>query len=181
MDNPVPIRRLFFALWPAAAERAAIAAWQPALQTLCGGRAMRPQTLHCTLAFLGAVPEGRLEALHCLAREVACPPFSLHWAAARYWGHNHIVYGAPLDPPPALLVLVQTLQARLRAHHFAVEQQSYQAHVTLLRNAHWSDAPLPALPAVTWQVRDFALVQSLSDAAGARYEVLQRYAGGGLE
>lgn len=181
MDNPAPPRRLFFALWPAAAERAAIAAWQPVLQGLCGGRAMRPDTLHCTLAFLGAVPEARLEALRCLAQEVDCPEFTLRWTAAHYWGHNHIVYGAPLESPPELIALVQTLQARLRAHRFAFEQHPYRAHVTLLRNAHWTDAPLPAMPGVTWQVRDFALVQSLGDAAGARYEVLQRFGSSGLE
>ena len=62
--------RLFFALWPSETERTALALWQPRLHELCGGRAMRPATLHVTLVFLGEVAENRLEALQLAAREV---------------------------------------------------------------------------------------------------------------
>lgn len=50
-----PAIRLFFALWPNDAERAALAAWQPPLLELCGGKAMRADTLYATLVFLGEV------------------------------------------------------------------------------------------------------------------------------
>ncbi|MBU4045308.1 MAG: RNA 2',3'-cyclic phosphodiesterase [Gammaproteobacteria bacterium] len=172
---PETTRRVFFALWPAATERAALSAWQAPLQALCGGKAMRDETLHCTLAFLGEVPEARLEALCLIAQELDSQPFDLDLVGAHYWGHNHIVYAAPATTPDELVVLVARLEESLRKHAFHFEQRPYKPHVTLLRHAQWTDAPLPPMPSVRWRCREFVLVQSLGDAQGARYEVLCRF------
>lgn len=166
---------MFFALWPDAAGREALAAWQPPLQKLCGGKSMRAETLHNTLVFLGDVVEDRLEALQLAAQEVTGESFGLHLDEARYWGHNHIVFAAPSHAPAALARLVAALQWRLHDHRFHFDRRDYQPHITLLRHAQWSDAPLPAMPMVPWQVHSFVLVQSLSDEHGARYEVLARF------
>ena len=167
--------RVFFALWPSTAERKALAGWQAPLKKLCGGRAMRADTLHVTLVFMGEVSRRRLEALKLAAQEVRGGRFSLRLDAARYWGHNHIAYAAPTEVPELLLQLVSDLERSLRRHRFRFEQRRYKPHVTLLRNAYWNDTPLPAQPAVNWKVREFVLVHSLSDARGARYEVLARF------
>ncbi|CAH1081073.1 RNA 2',3'-cyclic phosphodiesterase [Candidatus Nitrotoga sp. 1052] len=167
--------RLFFALWPSETERTALALWQPLLHELCDGRAMRPATLHVTLMFLGEVAENRLEALQLAAREVDFQRFYLELLEAHYWGHNHIVYAAPEVVPSQHTSLVNELQSKLLNHRFQFEQRPYKPHVTLLRNAKWSDAPLPRQSKVCWQVSDFVLVQSLSDEQGACYEVLARF------
>ena len=225
--------RVFFALWPTAAERAQLAAWQAPLKRLCGGRAMRGETLHNTLVFIGDVdgmtrcaqasgagmpssrllPQSagcaitsdlasvvcspsqmasssisnvseaklyRLEALQLAAQEVAGEGFELCIDEARYWGHNHIVYAAPRHTPQQLAQLVDALEQRLTAHRFKFASHhpvshDYQPHVTLLRNARWSDAPLPAMPPVCWQIRDFALVQSAHQDGLANYRVLARF------
>lgn len=167
--------RLFFALWPSASERTDLAAWQTALQHTCGGRVMRPEGLHATLVFLGEVESDRLEALQLAAQEVSAPDFTLLLDVAHYWGHNHIVFAAPGHVPPALLQLVSSLEQSLRRHHFKFDARSYKPHVTLLRKAQWSDSPLPVMPSVAWQLHDFALVQSVGDEQGARYEVLVRF------
>lgn len=193
-----PSRRVFFALWPGAAERAALAAWQAPLRELCGGRAMQPDTLHNTLVFLGDVAEHRLEALCLAAQETDFRDFDLNLAAAHYWGHNHIVYAAPDRVPARLSDLVNNLERRLHHHRFHFDRRPYQPHITLLRNAKWTDAPkagnplptsgwteltpeLPAMPAVRWQVNGFVLAQSLSDEQGAHYEVLARFGASELE
>lgn len=167
--------RVFFALWPDAAQRAALAAWQPPLQKLCGGKAMRADTLHATLVFLGDVVQHRLEALQLAAQEVSGAPFEICFDEARYWGHNHIVYAAPACVPEPLAQLVQQLEQRLRQHRFHFDQRSYKPHLTLLRHARWNDTPLPAPAAVAWAVHEFALVQSLRNEQGARYRVLARF------
>lgn len=167
--------RLFFALWPDASVRGALAAWRPPLRELCDGRKMRPETLHLTLVFLGDVAERRLEALCLAAQEVQGEPFDLTLDAARYWGHNHIAYAAPSVIPPSLAALVRALEGRLRAHRFHFDRRDHRPHVTLLRHAKWSDAPLPVLPPVHWPVRRFVLVRSLRDEAGAGYEVLAEF------
>ncbi|MBI5006693.1 MAG: RNA 2',3'-cyclic phosphodiesterase [Nitrosomonadales bacterium] len=176
-----PTRRLFFALWPDAAGRTALAAWQPPLHELCGGSTMRADTLHATLVFLGAVAEHRLESLLLAAQETAARRFELKLAAAHYWGHNHIVYAAPAATPPVLAELVRDLERNLRRHRFHFEGRPYKPHVTLLRHAKWSDEPLPAMSVVRWAVADFVLVQSLDDERGAHYEVLARFAASELE
>jgi 2'-5' RNA ligase len=136
---------------------------------------MRADTLHSTLVFLGEVEPRRLEALQLAAREVSGKPFGIGFDAARYWGHNHIVYAAPQRVPEALCALVKELESRLRKHRFRFEAREYKPHVTLLRHSKWSDTPLPEMAAVHWPVADFVLVQSLRDENGPHYEVLARF------
>lgn len=167
--------RVFFALWPNDAERAALAAWQPALHKLCGGRIMRADTLHNTLVFLGDIELHRLEALQLAAQEVDGEAFELSFNVARYWGHNRIVYAAPHAAPPQLVQLVRGLEQRLTKHRFDFDQRPYKPHVTLLRHAQWSDRPLPDMGRVVWRAKDFVLVQSASDETGANYRVLARF------
>ncbi|ADE10576.1 RNA 2',3'-cyclic phosphodiesterase [Sideroxydans lithotrophicus] len=169
------VLRLFFALWPNTVERTALAAWQPPLRESCGGRAMLPDTLHTTLVFVGNVAEHRLETLRLAAQEVSGRGFGLDLTEAHYWGHNHIVYAAPQTVPVQLADLVIDLEHSLRKHRFHFEQRPYKPHVTLLRNAQWSEASLPAMRTVRWRIEDFVLVHSLSDEQGARYEVLARF------
>ena len=170
-----PNAKVFFALWPSAAERESLAAWQKPLQHLCGGRAMLGETLHGTLVFIGNVEQFKLEALQLAAQEVSAPCFELCFDEARYWGHNHIVYAAPGGTAPQLGQLVGTLEQRLTAHRFKFEQREYKPHVTLLRNARWTDVPLPAMQPVCWQIKDFALVQSGQQGGQANYRVLARF------
>jgi 2'-5' RNA ligase len=168
-------RRLFFALWPNDAERAAMAAWQLPLRELCGGRLMRADTLHATLVFLGEVAEHRLQALRLAAQEVKGQRFELILTTVHYWGHNHIAYAAPDAIPKQLAELVSGLELNLRKHHFHFEARPYKPHVTLLRNAQWSDAHLPSMPKVRWQIDDFVLVHSMHDEQGTQYEVLAHF------
>ena len=168
--------RVFFALWPDEAERAALAAWQPGLHKLCGGRVTRAATLHNTLVFLGDIELHRLEALQLAAQEAGGEAFELSFDVARYWGHNRIVYAAPNSVPRQLAQLVHGLEQRLVGHHFDFDKRPYKPHVTLLRNARWSDTPLPDMDRVVWRTGNFALVQSVPDEKGANYQVLARFA-----
>ncbi len=167
--------RVFFALWPNKAERIALAAWQSALHQLCGGRAMRADTLHATLIFLGDVAQHRMEALQLAAQEVEGESFDLALDNVHYWGHNHIAYAAPRAVPPQLAQLVHDLEQRLSKHRFRFDKREYKPHVTLLRHAQWSDKLLPEMDKVVWRMRSFALVQSAPDEEGANYRVRQDF------
>jgi 2'-5' RNA ligase len=131
--------------------------------------------LHTTLVFIGAVKSHKLKALQLAAQAVGSNGFELCFDKARYWGHNHIVYAAPGHVPQPLTQLTNALERNLTAHRFIFDQRDYQPHVTLLRNAHWSDKSLPAMSPACWQIRDFALVQSMSRDGLADYRVLARF------
>lgn len=161
--------RIFFALWPTAAECAALVNWQTTLQPLCGGRVMRPDSLHATLLFLGNVEVARLDVLKLAAEEISVESFELCFDEVRYWQHNHIVHAAPRVVPEALLQLAHELERAATTHGFQFEQRAYQPHVTLLRNAR--DGLLPEMPQVIWSVREFVLVQS----QGGSYKALAHF------
>jgi RNA 2',3'-cyclic 3'-phosphodiesterase len=167
--------RVFFALWPTAAESGKLAAWQEPLRRLCGGRDMGKQTLHSTLVFIGNVEQARLETLELAAQEVSGKVFELCFDAARYWQHNRIVYAAPGEVPPQLVQLVVSLELSLDRHGFSFDKRAYQPHVTLLRNARQADIPLPAMQRVCWQMRDFVLAESVRQDEKAGYRVLARF------
>lgn len=172
-ENPDKKARVFFALWPNDKERAALAAWQPALEKLCGGKVMRAETLHATLVFLGDVAQHRLEALKLAAQEVSARPFNLIFDAAHYWGHNHIVHAAAATVPPQLSHLVHDLGRSLDGHRFHFDKRAgFKPHVTLLRHAKWTDAPLPEVPEVMWRMESFSLMQSVSGERGTSYQAL---------
>lgn len=171
-----PFVKVFFALWPKVAERGELASWQVTLKPLCKGRAMRPETLHATLVFIGDIEQSRLEALQLAAQEVSAECFTLRFDAARYWGHNHIVYAAPEQTPPQLQELVGGLERSLIRHRFKFDRRAYKPHATLLRNAHWTDVSLPEMSPVRWLIRDFALVQSVLQGGQTNYHVLARFA-----
>jgi len=136
---------------------------------------MRTETLHNTLVFVGDIEKSRLEALQLAAQEVNGKGFELCLDKAHYWGHNHIVYAAPSGVPKQLVNLVEALEQRFAAHGFNFDQRKYKPHITLLRKAKWTDAPLPEMKPVRWQVGDFALVQSTQQEGVANYRVLVRF------
>ena len=136
---------------------------------------MRGETLHNTLVFIGNIAQSRLEPLQLAAREGSGERFELCFDVARYWGHNRIVYAAPAYTPPSVTQLVLALEESLARHGFKFDIRKYLPHVTLMRNARWNDAVLPAMKQVCWKINDFALVQSVNHEGHTDYRVLVRF------
>lgn len=166
--------RLFFALWPDAAARAALGTLAGALQAECGGRAVPAANIHLTLVFLGDVPAARF-ADACLAAEgVAAPRFDFEARTVGYWRHNRVVWSGPAQCPEALRGLVAGLESALAAAGFQFDRRAHVPHLTLLRNARRAPA-MPEMAAIRWPVSEFVLVQSLRQDRGVRYEALRRW------
>lgn len=160
--------RLFFALWPPAETAAALHEWSRALD----GRVTAVANIHLTLAFLGEADAGKATSA---ARRVRSQRHALPIEVARYVKRNEMVWVAPRETPPALEALVKALQLELYREEFFLERRSFAAHVTLLRKAR-EPKVLPPLPAVSWPVDEFLLVQSRSLAKGPVYEPVERFA-----
>lgn len=166
--------RLFFALWPDDATRTALNRIGKWLHQHWGGRRMRADSLHLTLAFLGSTPVAHLDALTTAVDTVRVAAFDLILDQPGCWLHNHVGWLAPSQPPVQLGELVDGLNAALQSAGVQFDARSHVPHVTLLRNT--SGGELPACEPVTWPARDFALVASRRSNDGAYYEVLQRWA-----
>lgn len=167
-------QRVFFALWPDAATAAALHARASGLKASCGGRAMRRDTLHLTLAFLGEVEANRLEALQGIARSMHIERFTLALDRIGSWHGNRVLWCGPSRSPAALDELARALAERLAAAGFALEARGFSPHVTLVRNAQRAPVAQQA-DAIHWPVASFVLVASERTARGAAYRVLARW------
>ncbi len=175
-QNPTKIdtARLFFALWPGAAVSAGLAEAGERLHGICGGRRMRVETIHLTLAFLGEVGPERIGDLLALAGEIRVPAFGLNLTRFGWWPHNRIVWAAPDKTSAELTLLVDALRESLLGAGFRFDAQSFVPHVTLLRKADCGKNPLP-VGEVEWRAEGFVLVRSAPGVGGAAYEVLGRW------
>ncbi len=166
--------RLFFALWPDATTRNALAATARQFKQACGGRTPPADNLHLTLAFLGNVPANRLPELRVVADAVMAEPFELDLTSAGFWRAQGLAWVAPLDSPPELTTMHEQLTDVLRQHGFHTERRAFKPHVTLLR-----DAVAPPPPSLTdgmmrmhWPVRNFVLACSEPAPRGVRYRLI---------
>lgn len=165
--------RLFFALWPDEATRDALNRTGKWLHQHWGGRRMRAETLHITLAFPGTTPSEKLDTLIAGADRVEGEPYELLLDQAGYWRHNRVGWLGASESPPPHLALVTALNAALQAAGFPTDAREHVPHVTLLRNTAGGEPPL--CKAVRWPVRDFVLARSHTESTGARYEVIRRW------
>jgi len=153
-----------------------------------GGRRMRRDSLHLTLAFLGGVAEERVETLCGIAAGLDLAPFDLHLDQLGNWRHNRIVWAGCNPSSPGFVELNEAagkLTAVLRKAGFTIEDRPFAAHVTLLRNAdlRHSNAPedSPVYEPIIWQVSGFVLVESQLRENGADYRIIGRWPSSSLD
>ena len=166
--------RLFFALWPDEGVRAQLARWARELHAACGGRLMRSENLHLTLAFLGNVEDAGVAAVERAAAAVVPRAYSLTLDQPGYWKHNRIAWAGAAVVPPELEALVAGLRAALANARVDFDPKAFVSHVTLLREASEPRA-MPALPPIEWKPDSFALVRSVAQPRGSGYEVRQSW------
>jgi 2'-5' RNA ligase len=159
--------RLFFAIWPDRAARAALAGLAGHIVQVAGGRATPAESIHLTLEFLGEVEPERVELLHRIASQVHGRRFRICLDRVGSFRRARVGWAGSEKPPRQLVALQAELNARLRQDGFALEEREYSPHATLARKI---ERPLPRarIDAIEWPVGEFALVAS----AGGRYTTL---------
>lgn len=174
--------RLFAAVEPDAATRAALhdlqSGWAKAVDGIDGLRLLAPVSLHMTLRFFGDTPVARLAPLVAGLRRLAqaAQPCTATLRGIEYWpAMAPRVVIAAFEAPPALQALAADIEQLARGFGYPPEQRDFRAHVTLARS-HGAPLPAPAgaLPALALAVRAVSLVRSRLEAAGARYETIER-------
>jgi 2'-5' RNA ligase len=165
--------RVFFALWPDAATRDAIAALARDVVKRAGGRAPRPENAHLTLAFVGDVAATRVSILQeigaAAARDAA--PFTL--ALDRIGGFRAagIAWVGAATTPPVLVELAGRTNQALAAAGFRVERRPFHPHVTLARRCERPPSAA-AIALVAWRVEGMTLTESRLRHEGSCYREL---------
>ena len=166
--------RLFFALWPDVAERAALAAATRAALHAAGGRVVPRENLHVTLAFLGSVPEDRVAGLRAAALGVRVAPFVLVLERLAHFARARVLAAMPAGEPTALRALTAQLRERLAAAGFPTDPGPFRAHLTLAREVAQPREDLH-MTAVALRCASFALVESRTERTGALYSVIDSW------
>jgi 2'-5' RNA ligase len=164
--------RLFFALWPDDGLRHELAQRLPPLAAAVSGRAQRPDQWHVTLEFLGDVTNERQPAAWEAADRVAVDAFDVVFDALDHWRHPQVYCLAATRTPAPLTQLVEQLRTGLALMGFTPETRSYRPHVTLARKVRTA-RPGPLREPLRWPADRFALVRSVTEPAGSRYEPLR--------
>ena len=151
--------RLFFALWPGEPAGRDVGEVAKALAEVAGGRPLAPARIHCTLAFLGEVPEVHEPAIRRAADLVRGASFEFAMDRVGSFARAKVAWVAPASVPPALAELQSRLSANLTRSGMNLETRPFAPHATLVRGIEAAPRPRAIAP-VTWPVRGFSLVQT---------------------
>jgi RNA 2',3'-cyclic 3'-phosphodiesterase len=173
------VRRLFFALWPDSASRAALHDATAEFVRFSGGRSVPVENLHVTLAFLGAVPFGRIAELRRVGATIAedLPKdlaLAIRFDELAYWARARVLCATARAEPEQVSALAAALTAAVVAAGFAPDLKPFRAHVTVARKVKECVQPRPFAP-LEWRFDGFALIDSRTEAAGPVYSVVESW------
>jgi len=173
LSGTEPAQRLFFALWPDDPVRLML---DQAGKELLGKRIKRvpPANLHITLAFAGSVMAPVRHCLETAADTIRAPVFDLTINHVGHWPKPRITWIGPTQVPAGLWSLVEALRTSFDECGLQRETRAYQPHITLARKMSKACSTTSIDP-VPWSIRQFSLVESVTDPQGARYQVLKTW------
>lgn len=163
--------RLFYALWPTPTLRAQLATWA-SNNAPEHARPVSPANLHLTLAFIGSLPEERLDAVLAAGTEVRAAPVSMPLTRIEHWARPRLLCAVPAIGNTACAELVNALRQALLRHLLPVESRPFRPHVTLVRKVRKPLMESDLWRTPTWSSDRLALVVSESAQGGVRYREL---------
>jgi 2'-5' RNA ligase len=172
--------RLFFALWPDEATRAALAAAAAPAVSQVDGEAVPSANFHVTLAFLGAVPAETLAQVMEVGGRDRHPRIDLGFDQVEYWAKARVLVAMPSRVPDTAFAIVNRLWNRLEPLGFQRELRPWQPHLTLVRrirrppceDLRMATTAVGRHAAARWKL---ALVESVTHAEGPRYTPLAQW------
>lgn len=161
--------RLFFALWPDGEVTRRLADAAGTLNIEGGGRFVRPQNYHLTLAFIGDVAESQLAVLQQIGRRMNASGFTVVCDSFEFWMLPQVVVTTAQETPAALHDLWARLNDALK-----LPRVPLRAHVTLARKVAQASV-LPAMSPIIWRATHFSLIRSDSGAPESAYTVVDTW------
>jgi 2'-5' RNA ligase len=178
--------RLFVAIAPDAAARAAIDLGRARLESSLGASAaafkwVRAENVHITVHFLGEVSAGQLDELRAVLDEPLSEPV-FHAISSRLGafpdrGPVRVIWRAVEDGAAAMGRIHTALAERLRRARTMVDDRPFTPHLTLARarDRHSPRGVREALtsvsvPSAAWQVTEVTLFRSDLSGPAPRYD-----------
>ena len=167
----VQSQRVFIALWPPSSVRVRLAEVAADVgPRLPGGRPIRAENLHLTLAFVGSLQVDRVAELSAEIERFRIEPFV--WTIDRLGAFDRArVLWAGGNPTPALERLAINVRVLLDRLQVPFDRKPFAAHVTLIRDLpRASEVNASIDPPITWPCERPTLVRSQSgDRSGQAY------------
>ena len=163
--------RLFFALQPSSDDLDQLARAMP--ENPGAGRVIPRENLHVTLAFLGELGAEKAAAAREAADGVQAPPVTLCFTALAYWPGPRTRVLVPEEVTAAAQTLRGELARRLRERNVPFDARIWRPHLTVARKAR--PAEEVRLEPLLLGFKEFVLVHSRTEPAGARYESIGRW------
>ncbi len=156
-----PVKRLFFALPCAQAQRRAIAQWRGALH-VDSGRPVPVDNFHVTLLFLGAVAVTQVPALCAAAATVARAGQHLTVPLDRLevWRQSRVLLLTSVQTPLLLRQLVYALREAMLPLGFTELPKDFRPHLTLMRDYRTAVPESSAPPDFHLNTGHFTLFES---------------------
>lgn len=172
--------RLFFAYWPTPQEADKILPWVYAAHALCGGRMMRRDILHMTLAFLGETDDAATHRLIDASRQWVLPAGSMLLREPGCFRNAKVVWLGPAATESCPLEWLYQANTRLWSYlaplGWNASESEFRPHVSLLRNARAADLSALTGAEVHWTPGRCVLVGSQPASTGSHYTVLAELA-----
>jgi 2'-5' RNA ligase len=181
-EIPVPLSRLFAAIDPPPEVREALGA---ICRDLEGARWTKPEQMHVTLRFLGAIETARIDSVVSALAAVAAPSFGLTVEGFGVFPsfRSPRVLWAGLAPADPLGELAREIDdALVRSATVAADEKPFSPHVTLARLngarpaavRSWMERREP-FTAGPWEVSQFFLYASRLTPGGAIHTRLESW------
>ena len=164
--------KLFLAIWPDDAAAAALAALGQGMAERAGGRAVPPEKIHLTLAFLGEVAEDRVAGVRSAAAAMRWRPFDLVFDTVGWFRGARVGWTGCSAVAPELSRLQSALTESLRDLGFVLDERPYTPHVTLVRKIGHPVTRAGTAP-IRWRAGEIALVWSRTGTG--RYETIEAW------
>lgn len=166
--------RLFIGLWPDDAAANELSAWAHDLHVRCGGRMMRPEDLHLTLAFLGHTTPDQAGTLIDAVTEWSVPIQAFSLDCVGRFERARVVWAGCSDARSVtwLYTLYDTLWDRLVDMGWCRPDSTFVPHVSLLRSAGPCDLSRWHGRSILVRPQRCVLVASRPGEARSNYQVL---------
>lgn len=166
--------RLFFALWPDENVRQEISNCLKLLPAN-SGRVVPRYNWHMTLHFIGNTTFAEKDCLHSQAKKIKAKPFDLRIDCVGYFKKPKVFWLGCQQPPGALFELQKNLGMLISECDYRPETRPYSPHVSVVRKVIEKPA-MTSLDSIDWHVDRYVLIESVAEANGVRYRVVEEYA-----